>query len=523
MLNEFVKKRVLLVGIFPDSASVRWISAPYVLKAYFEKNSSIAESIQIEVIDVSVIESIDKILQLIFDYQPEIIGFSCYTWNISIIRKLTLKLREISASTKIILGGPDISLLNANEYLANSLASADYCVIGEGEEAFLKLLEEIFLSLSVNPNKIRKSKRVNLTELPSIYLTETVPEKNYRGRLVFLETQRGCKYKCSYCNYHKNLTGITFFPIEQIKQEITYLLTEKSVTFVRIVDATFTSDLPRAKEILKHFLHLKAKGFAIYALFFEYDIHDTDEEFLCLVSQLKHSTSIYNYGNANLPINKQIGDTFFILNGYAVFNGVGIQSFNKESLKAVHRRPVTKENIEKFLDLAKKYNIILKLDMILGLPYETLNMYISGMNRLLNYIKNTDHYLQLSFLQILPNSSLENSCNTFGLYYNKDTKFVYCSDSMSESEMLYCAKITILISRIMNSSLRSQFYSTAKSTTKTVELINLIENIYQRTCEKYTEFEKISTIEAAYEYHFRSFVQIPQSFLEDCLNAEYGQ
>lgn len=335
-----------------------------------------------------------------------------------------------------------------------------------------------------------------------------VPEEKYKGQLVFIETCRGCKYQCAYCTYSKNLKGITYYPLPQLKEEITFLLTNKNVTSIRITDAVFTSDMFRAKEILNHFVDMRSKGYVIKKLFIEYEYNDMDEELMFLISQLKDRENICNYSNRSLPEDIPIGDGFLIMEGYTVFSGVGIQSFNEKSLKAVRRAPIKNDKFEQFLTLARRYNVILKLDIILGLPHETTDTYLTGINRLLCLIEDTDHYVQFAFLQILPNSALEKAVSKFGIKYRNDTKLAYATNKMPEGDFLYCAKITTLVHRIVNSPMRIKFYDKAKG-----NYMPLLTNIYEQVCNNFSEFASASTMESVDAYNDNIFSKIPQNFL----------
>ena len=520
-MEMVVQRKILLIGIFPESQRVRWMSAPYVLKAYFKKNSSKASQVCIDILDASNADPVEEILQSIIAYQPEVIGISCYTWNVTIVRTIVAKIKALLPMSIIILGGPEISLHNAEAYTQDPCFDADYCIIGEGEVAFVELIEEILESKDKNEKK-RISGRVDLTKSPSIYLTETVPEERYDGQLVFMETQRGCKYRCAYCVYHKNLTDLTFMPLEQMKEEISFLLTRKNITSVRIIDANFSANISHAKSIMNHFLKLACDGFFLDKLMIEFDYKDTDEEFISVISRMKKRKSINNYEEKNLPVDKPVGDSFIITSDYTVFIGVGIQSFNNASLRAVNRAPVIKEKFEHFLGLVHEYNIILKLDIILGLPYETVETYIDGLSRLLYYIEKTDHYLQFSFLQVLPGAPIEEMVEDLGLYYDFETKFVYKTNAMSENELIYCAKVTILVNRIINSPLRTLLFKIADNEKDNYSIIELITDIFQSVSENFQEFIELSTIEAANKYNESVFSNIPQSFLEKRLFS-FGQ
>ena len=78
------------------------------------------------------------ILSGIYEEKPDILGFSCYIWNITQTLELATMIKQIWPNCQIILGGPEVS------YDADSLLAAqgdiDFIISGEGEESFPQLL-----------------------------------------------------------------------------------------------------------------------------------------------------------------------------------------------------------------------------------------------------------------------------------------------------------------------------------------------------------------------------------------------
>ena len=135
--------------------------------------------------------------------------------NVIKLMKFIRKEDELN-STKIILGGPDVSY-NYEKYLN---AGADYIVIGEGEETMLELVKSIVSNDNCHEidgiafknekeffkNKPRQ-KIKNVDDLPqpdregidlNAYLEVW---KKYHGQsTISISTQRGCPYTCKWCS-----------------------------------------------------------------------------------------------------------------------------------------------------------------------------------------------------------------------------------------------------------------------------------------------------------------------------------
>ncbi|MFP3442102.1 cobalamin-dependent protein, partial [Pantoea sp. SIMBA_133] len=77
----------------------------------------------------------------------DVIGFSCYIWNIEETIPVIEMLKKVNPSLTIVLGGPEVSY-DVYEWL-DRIPQADYIVMGEGEVTFKELLHSIEMGSSV--------------------------------------------------------------------------------------------------------------------------------------------------------------------------------------------------------------------------------------------------------------------------------------------------------------------------------------------------------------------------------------
>lgn len=467
--------RVVLVNLYFPSNRVKYMLSSYALMGYFQKNSTYSKQIEVIVENFSADEDVALILRQLAHLQPDVVGFSCYLWNIERVKSLVEHMGQAIKPPFILLGGPEITQPSADH--KNDFADKNILLLlGEGEETFRRVIEYIYDHRHY-PDGIKgtvlcgpsacdgtsqpapeKPDKVDLSLMPRLYKDGIVPFEKYKGELVFLETQRGCKYKCRYCVYHGNLEGINAYPLQYAKDEIDYLLKEVNITSIRIIDADFVSDLPRAKEIIRHFIRLKAQGYVIKKIMLEFNYYDCDEDFLALLSQMKKELHVNQFGKLSL-LDRVAYDSPALLDPYTVISGIGIQSLSNDALRAVARKPVDQGELNTFFYYCKKYNLALKLDMILGLPMETKDSYLAGLNQMVSYIEGTDHILQLALLQILPGSLLEHYAGKYALEYSRTAPYnIYQTGTMSCEEIRECAKLTGLLFRVINSPLRTAFY-----------------------------------------------------------------
>ena len=109
--------------------------AIYSLKAYAgERYQS-----YIELGEYTINHSIASILADIYKRKPDIIGFSCYIWNFTMVQELIVEVNKLLPATDIWLGGPEVSFQCQDTLKQYPFLKG--IMIGEGEETFLALLK----------------------------------------------------------------------------------------------------------------------------------------------------------------------------------------------------------------------------------------------------------------------------------------------------------------------------------------------------------------------------------------------
>ena len=99
------------------------------------------KNIEYKIVEGTINEPIEKVAERIAAEKPDIIGLSCYIWNIRSVGVLGGMLKSDFPGAKIILGGPEVSY-NAREVL--SLYNwCDFVISGEGEYPFAALCAAI--------------------------------------------------------------------------------------------------------------------------------------------------------------------------------------------------------------------------------------------------------------------------------------------------------------------------------------------------------------------------------------------
>ena len=219
--------------------------APWCLRAGAKKY---APDCECNIFEGTINENTDTLLEKILRYDFDLIAFSTYIWNKKLVLSLAERVKQ-HRNVKIALGGPEVSY-NVCEILSDS-PYIDYVLSGEGEEIFGRLcsgenVDEIpGISYRKNDGFVVKPPYVPLETPPSPYCDEYFEALN--GRIAYIETSRGCPYRCAFCLSGRCGT-VRFFDLEKSKENIIKLSNSGTQT-VKFIDRTFNADRERANEI----------------------------------------------------------------------------------------------------------------------------------------------------------------------------------------------------------------------------------------------------------------------------------
>ncbi|RDI47691.1 B12-binding domain-containing radical SAM protein [Falsibacillus pallidus] len=211
-----------------------------------------------EIAEYTIKDPSMNIVSDLFSKKPDVIGFSCYIWNIEETITVIKMLKKIMPSVKIVLGGPEVSYDVI--YWLERIPEADFIVIGEGEETFKQLLVELSGSMEISnvpgigymkegkPAINPQRNKLDLRELPSPFrFEEDIPHLS--KRVIYIETSRGCPFRCQFCLSSIEV-GVRYFDREKIKEDIRYLMNNGAKT-IKFVDRTFNISRSYAMEMFQ--------------------------------------------------------------------------------------------------------------------------------------------------------------------------------------------------------------------------------------------------------------------------------
>lgn len=322
----------------------------------------------------------------------DVYAFSCYIWNIEQTLYVCEKIKE-KTNAKIILGGPEVAyraqdVLKKYEYI-------DFVLSGEGEFNFPKLIDCINLNGDFNSvDGLTYRQKDNILSNAEAEYTVTPPNpysdeffSNLRGRICYIESSRGCPYRCAFC-LSGRCSRLRFFDINTVKENI-LLLANSGTKTVKFVDRTFNANYKRANEIL---------------LFIKENYGTKIPDGVC-----------FHFEIAGDILHTETLEILSKMPCRAVQLEIGMQSFNEDTLQLINRKTDTKKLISNIDKLLSFNNMHIHIDLIAGLTGEDLNSFKNSFN--IGYNLHA-HMLQMGFLKLLYGADMREQRDKYPCEYN---------------------------------------------------------------------------------------------------------
>ncbi len=333
-----------------------------------------------------------NIVSDLFQKKPDIVGFSCYIWNIEETIHVIKMLKTVCPNVKILLGGPEVSY-DSHHWLRR-IPEVDFIVMGEGETSFKQLLRyfhgEILLEdvpgiCYLEDGKVKihaQPPKIDLRELPSPFrFEEDLPHLS--KRIQYIETSRGCPFSCQFCLSSIEV-GVRYFNREKIKEDIRFLMDNGART-IKFVDRTFNISRSYAMEMFQFLI----------------DEHQPGVVFQFEITADIMRPEVIQFLNDNAP------------RGLFRFE-IGVQSTNDLTNTLVKRRQ-NFEKLKRTVTMVKEGGKIDQhLDLIAGLPEEDYASFRQTFN---DVFAMRPEELQLGFLKLLRGTGLRLEAEKFGYTY----------------------------------------------------------------------------------------------------------
>jgi radical SAM superfamily enzyme YgiQ (UPF0313 family) len=439
------------------------------------------------------------ILSDIYSEKPDVIGLSCYIWNIEMTLKLAGLLKKVLPNVIIILGGPEVSFDPLD--VMKKCGFIDYVVQGEGENIVKELLEALCSNKpvnNINGLSFRQEEEVIVGKPQIIEDVSTIlfpycksDMEKLKDKIIYYESARGCPFSCQYC-LSSATSGVRFFSLERVYKELEFFIYH-NVKQVKFVDRTFNA----RKEHYLPILRFLATQDCRTNFHFEIAVDILDDEVLDFLQEV--------------PV------------GRFQFE-IGVQSTNQTTLEKISRHNNWPKIVEHVTRIVSYQNIHVHLDLIVGLPYENYARFGQSFN---DVYQLQPHMLQIGFLKMLKGAGLRNIADQCGYVFLDDAPYeVLANDCLTYGEV---RKLKIL-EEVFN-----QVYNTGRFKYTLAFLITLYEgNAFQfyHDLSAYWENEKLHLVthsnKSVYKYildfcilHHGQAVTICQEFLKfDALMSE---
>ena len=386
----------------------------YSLKTYGEKmlkEWGLAEQAEISLAEYTINHQMEQILQDIYKRKPDVIGFSCYIWNISYVKVILADIKKVLPDVKIWAGGPEVSY--HGEAFLKEEPAVDLVMMGEGEITFAHFLKALLEGedLKQVPGLMVRNadgtftdtgfrQVMDMSQIPFPYAFMDMKELEHR--IIYYESSRGCPFSCAYClsSIDKKLR---FRSLDLVLPELEWFLQAK-VPQVKFVDRTFNCKKSHAMAIWQY-IRDHDNGVTNFHFEIAADLLDKDE--LDLLSTMRP-------GLVQLEI--------------------GVQSTNEKTLEAIRRKTDIEEIREITETINSWHNIHQHLDLIAGLPWEDLESFKKSFN---DVYEMEPEQLQLGFLKVLKGSYMEELIPTCDLLYSAAPPYeVLCTKWLSYGDVL---------------------------------------------------------------------------------------
>ncbi|MBE0491038.1 MAG: DUF4080 domain-containing protein [Sulfurospirillum sp.] len=323
------------------------------------------------VINTQVVDAVASIMEC----GPDVVGLGAYIWNANEISEAVTIIKQISPQTIVVLGGPEASYLPHRV----DFSVADFIIKGEGDIAFYELCKSIQNGKKPSQKFIQAPLvDINAIELPYTYYSD----HDVAHRYIYVEASRGCPFTCEFClsSLDKKVRNVDLQNFLNALQN----LWDRGVRNFKFIDRTFNQGIERANRLMDFFLAKEPP----YFIHFEV-IPDN------FPASLKER--IIQFPPACLQLE------------------VGVQTLHASIAENINR----KLNIPKIKDnltfLQTQTNAHLHVDLIVGLPGESLEQFGANLDMLYAMCKSE---IQIGILKKLSGTTLNRHDTQEGMVYS---------------------------------------------------------------------------------------------------------
>ena len=325
---------------------------------------------------------------------PSVLLFSCFMWNWNLNCEIAKVIKEKYPNCLIIYGGQHQPLSDRNKGFFKKYPYIDILIHGEGEEIVEKILlksdnlkEIIGITLNLNNKEFITPSRKRLDEIkdcPSPFLDgsfdwiikKNKEDKNYSFHAT-VESARGCPFSCAFCEIGEQYYQKIKTSYDKTKREIDWLAKNK-IEYITDANSNFGIMFGPDYDLAKYVVEVKKKYG--YPKAFRVTWAKGQADKVLQIAKLFEEAGV------------QKGMT------------IALQSMNKKVLTAIQRKNVDGGKLREFIQTYEKENISSYVELIWGLPEETLESFINGVTYIME--EGYHNYLDIHLMMLLPNAPI---------------------------------------------------------------------------------------------------------------------
>ncbi len=349
------------------------------------------------ILEFTIHDTAEIAAEKLLAHRPRIIGIGAYIWNASLVSELVGLLRLLSPQTLIIVGGPQASY----EPFGVDLSGAHYIIQGQADTAFFALCEAVWRGTPPAQGIVRPT-APNLNDIALPY--EYYSDEDIAHRIIYVEASRGCPFLCEFCLSSLD-EKIVLFEIERFLAALERLW-QRGVREFKFIDRTFNSQMRVAHAVLDFFLSKPMPYFAHFEVVPDH-----------FPAPLKAKIALFDAGALQLE--------------------VGIQTLDEEVANRISR-PLNRTKVLENLDfLTQHTQAHLHVDLIVGLPGETLAQFGRNLDTL---VAHTKCEIQIGILKKLSGTALARHDVPYEMLYHSMPPFDVLQTSTMRFEEIQAMK-----------------------------------------------------------------------------------
>lgn len=342
-----------------------------------------------------IIKLIDISANRLLSFNAKIIGLSLLTTHSRVFTKwLCVRLKSISPTTKIIIGGPGIkeTLASNENTLCEQLMSSgliDHYITGDGEIALVELLKGNFEYPGIDSPTWQEIKDIDNFPYPDY---DDYDFSLYSEPSIAITDSRGCVRLCDFCNLIEHWKTFVYRPAESLFAEMLAQIERYNIYHFWMRNSLTNGNFKEFKKLMQliaDYNHGKVREKQI-----------SWRGYFIIRNEQQHPEELWKIMAKTNP---------YLL--------LGVESVVRHVRWGLGKK-FENIDIDYHLEMGKKYNIQILIFLIIGYPTETREDYEftkQWIKDRLHYAGNPIDKLELAHTSILENTGLERKLETLNV------------------------------------------------------------------------------------------------------------